>query len=54
MAELRVNTKGITLELKMPHAFGLRMWCGLQLIKLAAFVLPVTIEVSVQDSPQAS
>lgn len=46
MASLvRVDTKQVKLVLRMPRAFGFRMWLTMQALKLAGILSPVTIEV---------
>lgn len=42
----RIETKHIKLELKLPAAFGFRMRVCILLLRLAALVAPVTIEVT--------
>lgn len=48
MTELvhRVNTKAIVVHIRVPRSFGVRMWIGTKLLRLAAMALPVTVEVS--------
>lgn len=45
----RVDTKQITLTLKMPRAFGFRMWLTIKLLQVAGLVSPVTIDASFDD-----
>lgn len=44
-----IDTKGIVLTLRLPVLFGPRCWIGIQLIKLAAWVMPVTVVLEVGD-----
>lgn len=50
MAEMihHVDTKAIIVTLKMPRAFGLRVWLSLQAIKIAGWIAPYTIEVELK------
>lgn len=51
MAEMihTVDTKQITLTLKMPRFFGLRMWLAIKVLQFAGMIAPVTIEIEVKD-----
>lgn len=48
MAQLiaRIPTERIVVTLRLPRGFGFRMWCTVQLLKVAGRIAPVTIEVS--------
>lgn len=45
----RVDTKAVTLSVKLPRAFGARMWMSVALIRLAALIAPFTIEIETCD-----
>jgi len=57
MAEVKLDAgevmEGLTLTLRMPRAFGARMWLVGRLIKLAMFNSPVKIEASLDDANEA-
>lgn len=44
-----IDTKQIKLTLSMPRFFGWRMWLTLQVLKLAGWIAPVTIEIADED-----
>ncbi|ALJ14109.1 hypothetical protein [Sphingopyxis macrogoltabida] len=46
----RVDMKQVKISVKLPRAFGLRIWLTAKLIRLAGLVAPVTIEVEVSDA----
>ncbi|MGB3844296.1 MAG: hypothetical protein WA940_00365 [Sphingopyxis sp.] len=48
----RIDTKSITISIKLPRAFGIRMWVAIQLVKLAGLIAPVTIELEVAMAPE--
>ena len=51
MAELihKLDTKSITLRIKLPRLFGFRMWLTKVLLCAAGTVCPATIEVDLAD-----
>lgn len=42
----RIPTERIIVTLRLPRGFGFRMWCTVQLLRLAGLIAPVTIVVS--------
>ena len=57
MAEVKFNadelTESLTITIRMPKAFGPRMWAVGRLIRLAAFISPVKIEAKLVDVNEA-
>lgn len=57
MAEVKLDagelTDSLTTTLKMPRAFGPRMWLVGRLIRLAAFISPVKVEAELVDTEAA-
>ncbi|WP_156176984.1 hypothetical protein [Rhizobium sp. LC145] len=45
--------QGLTLTLRMPKAFGLRMWIVGRLIAIARRISPVRIEVGLDEVDEA-
>lgn len=48
----RLDTEEITINVKLPYAYGLRMWMTVALVKLAGLIAPVTIELEVAMTPE--
>lgn len=57
MAEAKLDAgelmDSLTITLKMPRAFGPRMWLVGRLIRLAAFISPVKVEAKLIDTDTA-
>ncbi len=57
MAEIKLNAgelmESLTITLCMPKAFGPRMWLAGRLIRIAAFISPVKVEVKLIDADRA-
>jgi hypothetical protein len=53
MAEVQIDGKElmqqITISLRMPPAFGFRMWLTARILALAGIVSPVQIEAEIHD-----
>lgn len=53
MAEVQIDGKELkqqlTISLRMPRAFGFRMWLTARILALAGMVSPVQIEVDIHD-----
>lgn len=47
MAEIvhRIDTKKIVLRLEMPRLFGFRLWLSMRLLRLVAYICPLSIGV---------
>ena len=48
--DTRIPTEQIVVTLRLPRGFGIRMWCTVQLLKLAGWVAPVAIEVDMGET----
>lgn len=49
MAVAEIEMREIKIGVRMPRAYGFRLWLSLALLKLAGFVGPHPIEVSLID-----
>lgn len=42
---ISINTKQITMRIEMPRLFGIRMWITLRLLRLVAYICPLSITI---------
>ena len=49
-----VGKEDITVRIRMPRAYGLRMWLAAALVRLAGVIAPVTFEIEVEETPARS
>ncbi|MDB5540538.1 MAG: hypothetical protein JWQ89_2265 [Devosia sp.] len=48
---IKVDMPTLTLRVRMPRAYGLRMWATAVLLRLAGAIGPHDIEIEVVDQP---
>ena len=57
MAEANIDGKemltSLTIRIRWPPAFGVRMWLTRQLIALAGLASPVEIDAAIQSEPES-